>query len=99
MADRSEDKTLLERYILGQVSPEERAVLEERYQADGDLFEELIAKENDLIDSYVRGELSGSARLQFESRFPAIPELRERVELARSLASHIPEPVLGEASP
>lgn len=76
------------RYILGQVSSEERAGLEERYFADRDLFEELVATENDLIDAYVRGELSGPERFQFETRFLATPELRERVRAARSLAGY-----------
>lgn len=88
MVDNTKDKTLMVRYILGQVSAEERAGLEERYFAHSDLFEELVAAENDLIDAYVRGELSGPRRFQFESRFLATPELRERVKVARSLAGY-----------
>jgi anti-sigma factor RsiW len=87
--DRAEDKTLIFRYILGEVSPEERADLEELYFADGDRFEELVAAENDLIDSYARGELSGPDRFRFEARFLATPELRKRVQFARSLAGHV----------
>lgn len=86
-------------YILGQVSPEERAGFEERYQMDSDLFEELIATENDLIDSYARGELSGAQRVQFESRFLATPQLRERVKLAKSLARNISGPAASQATP
>jgi hypothetical protein len=88
MADSTKDKTLMVRYILGRVSPEERATLEERYFADNDLFEEMLATENELIDSYVLGQLSGPDCLQFESHFLATPELRERVKLARSLAGY-----------
>ena len=87
MADSTENKTLLVRYILGQVSREERVGLEERYFTDSDLFEELVATENDLIDAYARGQLSGVERFQFEGRFLATPELRERVRAARSLAA------------
>jgi hypothetical protein len=99
MPDRTGDKTFMVRYILGQVSPEERAGFEERYQADEDLFEELVAAENDLIDAYARGELSGTDRLRFESRFLATPELRERVKFAKSLAGHISETAPAEAAP
>jgi hypothetical protein len=98
MADRTEDKTFMIRYILGQVSPEERAGFEERYQADEDLFEELVATENDLIDSYARGELSRTDQLRFESRFLATPELRERVKFAKSLTGHISETAPAEAA-
>ena len=88
MTDSTQERTLIERYILGQVSPEERADLEERYFRDSDLFEQMVAAENDLIDSYVRGELSGPARFQFENRFLATPELRERVRAARAIADY-----------
>ena len=91
MADSAENKTLLVRYMLGQVSSEERAGLEERYFTDSELFEELVAKENDLIDAYARGELSGPERFQFESRFLVTPELRERIKAARSLAGYRPD--------
>ena len=88
MRDSEENRTLMIRYILGQVSSEERAGLEERYIGDSDLFEELMATENDLIDAYARDKLSGPERFQFESRFLATPELRERVRAARSLAGY-----------
>jgi len=88
MAESTQDKTLIVRYILGQVSAEERADLEERYFADSDLFEQMVAAENDLIDSYVRGRLSGPEQFQFENRFLATPELRERVRSARAIADY-----------
>ena len=88
MTESTQDNTLIVRYILGQVSPEERAKLEERYFADSALFEQMVAAENDLIDSYVRGELSGPERFQFENRFLATPELRERVRSARAIADY-----------
>ena len=88
MSESTQEKTLIVRYILGQVSAEERTGLEERYFRDSDLFEQMVAAENDLIDSYVRGELSGPSRLQFESRFLATPELRERVRSARAIAEY-----------
>ena len=99
MADRIEDKTLMLRYLLGQLPPDARDSLEERYLADTDLFEELVASENDLIDSYVRGQLSGPSRLQFESRYLATPELRERVKLARTLADYDPNFAPSRSSP
>jgi len=45
----------LTRYLLGQVSPEERADFENQYLDDDELFHKLIATKNYLIDSYVRG--------------------------------------------
>jgi len=85
MTDNDQQKTLLTRYLLGQVSVEERAELEDRYLNDDDLFETLVAAENDMIDAYVRGKLAEPEKQQFESYFLCTPERRERVELAEAL--------------
>src|SRR5215831_11007555 len=89
--NRSERSALMARYILGQLSEEERARVEEEYFADSDFFEEMVAVENDLIDSYVAGRLSGVELQQFENHFLSNPEHRERVEFARSLLGSGPK--------
>lgn len=87
MPDSAEHRMLLTRYLLGQVSPEERAGLEGQYLDDDALFHELIAAENDLIDDYVRGKL-GPQEKPFEEGFLSSPERRERVEFAKSLLAY-----------
>jgi|SRR5579859_1839346 len=88
LMDKSERERFIGRYLLGQVSQEERDTFEDQYLADDDTFEELIAAENDMIDSYVRGGLSKIEQEQFESHFLNTPERRERVDFARSLATY-----------
>jgi len=70
--------------------------LEEEYSAGDEVFEELVAAENDLIDSYVGGRLSEAERARFENRFLNTPEQREQVEFARSLMNY---DVLGHRNP
>src|SRR5215471_18374919 len=89
--NRSERSALMARYILGQLSEEERSQVEEEYFADSGFFEEMVAVENDLIDSYVAGRLSGVELQQFENHFLSSPEHRERVEFARSLLGSGPK--------
>src|SRR5215831_457437 len=89
MTDNDKQKTLLTRYLLGQVSTEERAELEDRYLHDDDLFEELAAAENDMIDAYVRGRLAPSEKQQFETYFLCAPERRERVKFAEALVNTV----------
>jgi anti-sigma-K factor RskA len=79
------EENLTRRYLLGQLSAEERQKIEERYFAESNAFEELITTEDDLIDSYARGQLSSSERQQFEQRYFSSPEGRSRVEFARAL--------------
>jgi len=99
--DNSEREKLLARYLLGQVSSEERDTLESQYLADDDQYEELVSVENDLIDSYVRGNLSEADREAFERSFLSAPKKQERLEFARALAGMLendaPAPILSPA--
>jgi hypothetical protein len=76
------DEEVLARYLLGQMSDEERDQLDERYFGDRDFIEQLLVVEDELIDSYVRGELSPSDRRDFENHFLRSPERQQRVALA-----------------
>ena len=93
---------LMRRYLLGDLSQEERVRVEGDYLADPSVFEELLAAENDLIDAYVRGNLSRDETQKFEEVYVKSPKRRERVEFARALRqvySSPQEPLLDEASP
>jgi hypothetical protein len=82
---RTAHEILMRRYLLGDLPQEERARLEDGYSTDADMFEEMLATENDLIDSYVRGELTEVERRQFEAEFLQSPQRQEKVEFARTL--------------
>ena len=102
--NRSDRRIVMTHYVLGQLSDEERARLEEEYFANSDLFEEIVAAENDLIDAYVAGKLSGNDLLQFEIHFLNTPEHEERVAFAKSMLSTKPRqelssPMAVQASP
>jgi hypothetical protein len=95
--DRTEREQFMVRYLLGQVSPEERDTLEDRYLVDEGPFEELVAAENDLIDSYARGNLSPVEAQLFEQNFLVTTQRRERVEFARAMLDHTSAPSRSEA--
>lgn len=82
--NRSADIT---RYLLGELSDDERAAFEEKYVADPRLFDEVVQAENDLIDDYVRGTLAPDLRDRFERAYLADPARRERVKFAEALAA------------
>jgi hypothetical protein len=82
------DEILIRRYLLGDLPQEERTQLENRYLTDANLFEEVLASENDLIDSYARGELTEADRHKFDAEYLKSTQWRERVEFARAL-SHV----------
>src|SRR5262249_59525799 len=63
------DETLLVKYLLGDLSPEEEVRVEDRAFAEPDYLVVMEATEADLIDAYVRGDLSPAERRGFERRF------------------------------
>lgn len=67
MAHSSEDKSII-RYLLGEASQAEQASLEERYFADDEFFEQLLAIEDELSDAYVRGEFPAGDKQRGRSR-------------------------------
>ncbi len=77
------------RHLLGTLSEEDRARLEEGYFADDAVFEELEIAEEELIDRYVRGELPKRDRDQFETTIAKSPRLIERVQFARVMANRL----------
>ncbi|PYS69200.1 MAG: hypothetical protein DMF69_17730, partial [Acidobacteria bacterium] len=86
------------RYLLGELSEQEKASLEERFFSDDQEFEELEVAETELIDQYLADELSPGDRTLFEKRLVTSPRLVERVRISRILASRLasfgePQPV------
>ena len=79
---------LIEAYLLGELSDEERSAVEERMFPDDAFFDLIQFHEDALIDSYLRGELPGQRRTHFEEHFLASPRRRQRLEVARALESH-----------
>ena len=77
------------RYLLGTLSEDERAQLEERYFSDDKEFEEIEIAEEELIDRYVRGELTGADLREFEQTVVRSPRLMERVEFAKLFADRL----------
>jgi hypothetical protein len=83
MKERTENGSLLVRYLLAQLPEGERDQIEDRYAVDDDFFEELLIVESELIDRYLQEELSDPERRQFEASFLNSPSRRVRIDSAR----------------
>jgi hypothetical protein len=70
----------LVRYFLGELPPEERERVEERYMVDASYEELRDEVEMDLVDSYVCGQLTPQQRLHFERFYLITPERRQAVQ-------------------
>src|SRR4051794_18731950 len=88
------EDALLVRYLLGELSESDQAVVKDRAFAESEYLGALEAAEADLIDTYVRGGLLESDRRAFARQFLNSPNRRRKVEFARALALVAPGPVL-----
>jgi hypothetical protein len=76
----------LRAYLLGSLPDEERRALEDAYFADEDLYDRLLAMQNDLVDAWARNALSPDDRRAVEDRLLSGPSGAERKRLAIGLA-------------
>jgi anti-sigma factor RsiW len=76
------------KYLLGELSEQERDRIEDKYFADDALHERLLALEEDLTDAYVCGQLSSEQNQHFEKWFLRSPERLERLEFSRALVQY-----------
>jgi anti-sigma factor RsiW len=77
------DPDLLRRFLLGELSDEQHASLQETIFLDERLHARVLAAEDDLFDAHARGELTAEERTRFEARFG---HDRQRSVFARLLA-------------
>lgn len=75
------------RFLLGELSDDERDEFEERLLADDDVEALVGAAEDDLFDAYALGELRGARQARFEDRLLASPGGRRKLAWARALAA------------
>lgn len=84
-------ESLTTRYLLGELSEQEQAELEERYFRDPQVFNEVLRVESELVDAYARGQLSVEVRERFEQYYLKHPARRQRAEFAKALTTRIDE--------
>ena len=73
------------RYLLGELSPEERSRVQQRLFEDDEFYRRILVCEQDLMDAYVRGSLSRRERSLFEQHCLVGEEQRRKLEFARGL--------------
>lgn len=79
------------RFLLGEMTADERLEFEEKFIANEDLFENLCVAEDELVENYVRGTLSTADRKKFETNFLTTAKRRERVAFTREMFGNFAE--------
>ena len=89
MKPQVEEESVIRKFLLGELSPEEGHYLEERQFLEQDYFQQIQAAEDDLIDEYLYGDLTANERERFEQRFLSKPERREDFRAAKALQLYL----------
>ena len=83
------DDALLEGYLLGEVSEQQRTRIELEYLKRPEALERLAAVEHELVDAYVGDELPADRRRRFEAVLLPSAAIQRRVEFARQLSAYV----------
>jgi hypothetical protein len=78
-------RKLLPNYLLGELSPEEVAEIDEKYLFDESFADALEGAQRDLLDSLAAGELSANERKRVEEALAQIPQYEGALRVARAL--------------
>jgi hypothetical protein len=87
----TEDERLIRQYLLGALSEEWQAKVQDRLLCDREFFDSLVVEENELTDDYLRGALTEEREEKFKSYFLAAPERRQKLRFAKALKKRISE--------
>src|SRR5262245_39803591 len=77
------------KFLLGQVTSEERDSIEEQFFSDTRSFDDLLIAENDLTDAYAADRLSREERSLFEKRLRITSHQRQRIDFAKTLLTYV----------
>jgi hypothetical protein len=86
---KADTDDLLIRFLLNDVSEEERVRIENQFLADNDFFEGLLAAESALLDQYARGKLSGHKLRQAQTLFESSSSQKRDVEFTKELIAAV----------
>lgn len=79
------EESMMQQYLLGQLSETEAERLENRFAEDETALAQTLAVEDDLVDRYVAGKMSAHERKNFEQNYAVTPEKQNKIANARAL--------------
>jgi hypothetical protein len=95
----NEDKTVVRRYLLGQLEEAEEERLELRLLTDASFIEEFDTVVDEITDQYAGDELQGEEQERVEKYFLRAAERQRKVQFARDLLQHAANEQAGAPDP
>src|SRR5688572_432723 len=89
MKENVMNELVARRFLLGDLSVEERERIEELAFDDPETFSLIQSAQDDLIDDFVNDELSSEERERFQNYFLAQPGRRQDLRIGRALQQYL----------
>src|SRR5437588_796289 len=99
MQEANKDEALIRRFLLDELTEDERQQIEELFITDGDYRERVLIAEDDLIEDYLEGALSAAERERFLSHYLITPQQRRKLRIAKSIKKYTAVGVATSAPP
>src|SRR5215831_10566087 len=96
---KTESEGILIKYLLGELPEAAQLQIEERYFADKEFYEQLVALHNELLYDYAQGELSSEMGRRFERRYLSSSKGRRKAEAAGAILDRVFEVRSAQAQP
>ena len=93
---KANQKDLATRFLLGELSNEERREVELRFLSDNEFFAQILAAEDALLDDYLSGTLTKEEHASAKPLFESSNEQRQQVEFTKQLRSTVEFPLRDE---
>ena len=80
-----EDERLITQYLLGELSEEGQAKVQDRLLCDREFFDRLAVEENELMDDYLRGALTRGRAGEIRELFSGVARAPSEAEVRQSI--------------
>lgn len=89
LTEKFTNEAVYRRFLLGEMTQEERETLEAEFLADADIFDEICVAEDELVEAYIRGMLDLESKRKFETHYLKTKKGAEKLAFTRSILENL----------
>ena len=98
MTIHEKDQAAIKQYLLGDTTAEVQQGFEQSLMTDGELFDQLLAAEDELIDEYIAGMVDKEQAEMFEKHFLVTDERQQKLRFAGAFRKYAASQAIENAS-
>ncbi|HQU85336.1 MAG TPA: hypothetical protein PKY59_19505 [Pyrinomonadaceae bacterium] len=89
LTEKFKNEAVYRRFLLGEMTENEREKFEAEFLADENIFDEISVAEDELVEAYVRGTLDFETKRKIETNYLKSPKNIEKLEFTRSMLANL----------